>query len=82
MYRITSPRTNPDSASRVPPVAVRTLLAILAAMVLALLSYYVHVLQEQVVHGQLIRAQLQQSGARLAVAPPLRGTAQVVAARQ
>lgn len=82
MYRINAPRPNPDSASRAPPVAARTVLAILAVMVLTLLSYYVHVLQEQVVQGRLFRAQLQQSGARLAVAPPLRGTAQVVAARR
>lgn len=79
MYRITAPRTQPHDASRPLPRAVLTVLAVLA---LALLSYYVHVLQDQVQRARVFRAQLQQSGPPLAIAKAPRGGAQLVASQR
>ena len=57
-------------------------LAVLMLMALALLSYYVHVLQDQVLRGQQFRAEFNRSGTLVASALPAGRAMQLVASRR
>lgn len=80
MYRITARRGSFDVAPRAPAPETRIALAVLALFALALLSWYVHVLRDQVVRAQQFRAELQLSGVLVAKAKPPVRRQQVVAA--
>ena len=58
------------------------MLAVLALMAAALLSWYVFVLQDQVLRAQEFRAQLQQSGTLVATAKPPGRRPAVIASRR
>lgn len=82
MYRITAPNAKSDAVRRAPAPELRLVLAVLAVAALAMLAYYVHVLQDQVLRAQQFRAQWQQSGTTVAAAKSPGRAARLVAARQ
>lgn len=82
MYRITAPRASSDVAPRAASLEAHIVLAVLVLLALALLSWYVHVLQDQVLRAQQFRAQLQQSGTMVATAKSPGRRTQVIASRR
>ncbi len=82
MYRITAPRAGPDPAPRAVSLHAHMALAGLALVVIALLSWYVHVLQVQVLRAQQFRAELQLSGTMVAKAKSPVRRQQVIASRR